>query len=103
MTDLDRYPNAMRPSWTNNGASQGMGPCAFLNGTQWGAFDGRLAVGIMAGQRLELLRLDTNGMTTEHQPATGLPQARIRSIVQGLDGALYMSTDSGEIWRVTAG
>lgn len=101
MTDLDRYPNALRPSWTNNGLSQGMGPCTFLSGTQWGAFDGRLAVGIMAGQRLEILRLDANGMTIESQVASELPRARIRSIVQGPDGALYMSTDGGEIWRVT--
>lgn len=101
MTDLDKFPNAMRPAWTNNGESEGMGPCTFLSGTQWSAWDGRLAVGIMAGQRIDILQLDNGSSATAAQTATGLPQARIRSLVQGPDGSLYIATDGGEIWRVT--
>ncbi len=99
MTDTTRFPNAMRPSWTNNGASQGMGPATFLVGSQWKAWDGRLAVGIMGGQRLEILELDAAGMAIGNTNA-GLPAARYRSLVQGPDGNLYIATDAGEIWRV---
>jgi glucose/arabinose dehydrogenase len=102
MTDLQRFPNAMQPSWTNEGDSEGMGPCTFLSGSQWSAWDGRLAVGIMGAQQIEILQLDVNGITTAHQLVSGLPSARVRSLVLGADGALYVATDSGEIWRVVA-
>src|SRR5262249_44062007 len=66
MTDTTRFPDAMRPSWTNEGKSEGMGPCTFLTGAQWGTWEGRLAVGFLAGQRVEVLDLDAAGMTTSH-------------------------------------
>ena len=100
MTDVARFPNAMRASWTNNGSSQGMGPASFLVGTQWGAWNGRLAVGIMAGSRLVVLELDAAGVTT-NAITTSLPSARYRGLTLGPDGNLYVATESGEIWRVT--
>jgi glucose/arabinose dehydrogenase len=48
MTDVARFPAALRPAWTNNGASQGMGPAQFLDGAGWLGWNGRLLVGIMA-------------------------------------------------------
>jgi glucose/arabinose dehydrogenase len=99
MTDTARFPSAMRPSWNNNGASQGMGPATFLTGAQWKDWDGRLAVGIMAANRLVILQLDAAGMATGTVHAS-LPAARYRSLVQGPDGNLYIATDAGEIWRV---
>lgn len=100
MTDLGKFPSAMRPAWTNNGRSQGTGPCTFLNGSQWSAWDGVLAVGIMGDQRLDILQLDSNGIATSATTVSGLPAARIRSLVQVPDGALYVATDEGEIWRI---
>jgi len=100
MTDLTRFPTAMRPSWSNNGNSQGMGPATFLVGTQWGAWNGRLAVGIMGGTRLVILELDAAGATTSTRD-TSLPSVRYRALTLGPDGDLYVATDPGEIWRVT--
>jgi glucose/arabinose dehydrogenase len=103
MTDTARFPAAMRPSWTNSGASQGLGPAAFLDGPQWKAWDGRLAVGIMAGQRIEVLSLDGAGMATAGTTASAANDslsARIRSLVQGPDGNLYVLTDSNQFWRI---
>lgn len=100
MTDVARFPNAMRPSWTNDGSSQGMGPATFLVGPQWGAWNGRLAVGIMGGRRLMILELDAAGTTTG-AVAADLPAVRYRGLTLGPDGSLYVATDEGEIWRVT--
>lgn len=100
MTDRTRFPAAMIPSWTNTGQSQGMGPATFLNGPQWGVWNGRLAVGIMGGQRLVILELDAAGITMSATNAS-LPAVRYRALVQGPDGDLYVATDAGEIWRVT--
>src|SRR5262245_19090323 len=100
LTDLTRFPSAMRPSWHNNGASQGTGPTVFLVGTKWGAWNGRLAVGIMSGARVVILELDAAGMATSTVDAA-LPGVRFRALTLGPDGNLYVATDSGEIWRVT--
>jgi len=99
MTDTTRFPDAMRPSWTNEGTSEGMGPCTFLTGAQWGVWEGRLAVGFLAGQRVEVLHLDEAGMTTNHT-RLDLPRNRIRALVLDPTGDLYIAVDAGAIWRV---
>jgi glucose/arabinose dehydrogenase len=100
MTDLSRFPNALRPSWNNGGESEGMSPCVFLSGAQWRGWDGRLAVGFLRGARIEILQLDEAGMTKSNARVPGIPAERMRSLVQGPDGALYVAVDSGEIWRL---
>jgi glucose/arabinose dehydrogenase len=100
MTDLAKFPNALRPSWNNNGVSEGMGPCVFLSGAQWKAWDGRLAVGFLRGERIEILQLDPAGNTTGNTTIPDIPSERMRTLVLGPDGALYVSTDDGEIWRL---
>jgi glucose/arabinose dehydrogenase len=100
MTDVARFPTAMPPSWSNGGASQGMGPAEFLVGTQWRAWNGRLAVGIMGGSRLAILELNSAGIATGAVDAS-LPAVRYRGLTLGPDGNLYVATDAGEIWRVT--
>ena len=106
MTDTARFPAAMRPSWTNDGASQGLGPATFVSGAQWKAWDGRLLVGVMAGQRIEVLTLDDGGVATANTAAAAVNdalRARIRSLVQGPDGSLYVLTDSNQLWRIVPG
>jgi glucose/arabinose dehydrogenase len=100
MTDVARFPTALAPSWTNGGASQGVSPAEFLVGTQWRAWNGRLAVGFLSGQRLMILELDAGGATLNAVDAA-LPLARYRALTLGPDGNLYVATDAGEIWRVT--
>jgi aldose sugar dehydrogenase len=100
MTDVARFPNAMVPVWNNGGTSQGTGPDVFLDGPQWRAWNGRLAVGIMGGTRLVVLELNAAGGVMSETNAS-LPATRYRALTQGPDGNLYIATDAGEIWRVT--
>jgi aldose sugar dehydrogenase len=100
MTDTERFPNAMRPAWNNQQRSQGTGPLAFLDGPQWKAWNGRLAVGVMRGMRMDLLTLDARGMAVATETAL-LPSLRLRSLVPGPDGALWASTDDGQILKIT--
>lgn len=100
MTDMAKFPEALRPSWTNKGVSEGMGHCIFLNGKQWQGWDGRLAVGFLRGARIDILQLDAVGMTTGHTSISGIPGQRMRSLVQAPDGVLYVATDAGEIWSL---
>ncbi len=110
MTDLETYPDAMRPAWTNNGLSQGTGSAAFLEGEQWGEWNGRLAVGIMGigfggtpvGMRIDVIDLAEDGSSATAQ-TMALPMAagRFRSVVLGPDGALYAAVDGGDIHRLS--
>lgn len=98
MTDLVKFPNAMRPVWVLSD-SQGMGPAEFLKGSQWKGWNNALVVSAMASLRLHVV-----GITEDDQLSAtrevALPQDRMRSLVLGPDGNLYISTDSGQIWKV---
>ena len=98
MTDLTRFPSAMRASFTNNNQSQGMGPAVFLAGQQWLGYDGWLAVGFMAGSKLMVLYLNSaNEVTATRTAMTG---AQFRALSLGPDGNLYVATNQGEIWKI---
>ena len=98
MTDLEKYPRAMKPLWVL-ADSQGLGPLTFLTGSQWKEWNGRLAVGILAGRRIDILELGPNREFKSLVKAP-LPSERIRSLVQGPDGNLYVAIDGGTIWKV---
>jgi aldose sugar dehydrogenase len=103
MTDVTRFPNAIPPVWNNGGSSQGMGPAAFLDGPQWRAWNGRLAVAIMgSSRRLVILELNASG-NLAGETNSSLPALRYRALTQGPDGNLYIVVDTptNEIWRVT--
>jgi glucose/arabinose dehydrogenase len=110
MTDLKTYPDAMKPAWNNNGLSQGTSSAAFLEGDQWGPWDGRLVVGIMGigfggtptGQRIDVIDLSEDCMSAEVE-TLAFPSAagRFRSVVQGPDGSLYAAVDEGVIHKLT--
>jgi aldose sugar dehydrogenase len=108
MTDLVKFPNAMRPAWTSGnavGSSRGTAGGAFVQGAAWRDWNGALVVAQLSGQRLQVLRLtpDGNG-TIDTAPLFETLGQRLRFVVQAPDGALYVGTDgrSGgdEIWRV---
>ena len=112
MTDFETYPDAMPPIWTNNGWSQGTSSAAFLEGEQWGDWDGAMVVGIMGigfggtpiGQRIDVIEL-TDDLTVEDVTEMTLPMesARFRSVVLGPDGSLYTAVDEGQIHKLTPG
>lgn len=110
MTDIHSYPDAMMPAWNNNGLSQGTSSAAYLEGEQWGEWDGRLAVGIMGigfggtavGMRIDVIDLAEDGLSAKDVTSMSLPMAagRFRSVVQGPDGTLYTAVDQGEIYQL---
>ena len=58
MSDTTRFPTAIRPAWVHNTGERGMGPVAFMNGAQWKAWNGRLAVSIMGAKTLHVVELN---------------------------------------------
>ena len=110
MTDLNSFPDAMPPAWNNNRLSQGTGSAAFLQGEQWGDWNGRMVVGIMGigfggtpvGQRIDLIDLAEDGLSVNDVSEMPLPMepGRFRSVVLGPDGNLYAAMDEGEIYQI---
>lgn len=104
MTDLGKFPTAIRPTWTTGGSSFGMSGCDFVTGPQWRDWDGALIVSLLSGRRAEVLRLNTDGTAATNTPILSVGD-RIRSVTFGPDGSLYVLTDGkaggDEIWRVT--
>lgn len=115
MTDFETYPDAMPPIWENNGWSQGTSSAAFLEGEQWGEWDGAMVVGIMGigfggtpiGQRIDVIQMweDNGEISVEDVTEMTLPMeaGRFRSVVLGPDGSLYTAVDEGTIHKLTPG
>jgi len=109
MTDTKLYPDAMKPAWTNEGLSQGMSSCTFLNGSQWKDWNGRMVVGMMGvgvfgtpvGNRLDVLNITADGSSaTRTTVSLPMPAGRFRSVEQGPDGNLFVATDQGDIYQM---
>lgn len=115
MTDFETYPDAMPPIWENNGWSQGSSSATFLEGEQWGDWNGDMVVGIMGigfggtpiGQRIDVMdlsnadgQISVNDVTEMTLP---MESARFRSLVLGPDGSLYAAVDEGMIYKLTPG
>ncbi len=106
-----RFEDLMPAAWNNNGLSQGTGSAAFLKGSNWGIYEGRLTAGIMgiafgdtpAGSRIDIYDLAADGLSIKSaiQMPLGFSK-RFRGLVMGPDNALYAATDEGEIYQITA-
>jgi len=106
-----RFKDLMPAAWNNNGFSQGTGSAAFLKGSNWGIYEGRLTVGIMGiafgdtppGSRIDIIDLTPDGLGIRGIVRMPLGfSKRFRGLVMGPDNALYAATDEGEIYRITA-
>ncbi len=104
MTDQVKFPGAINSTWNNGRESEGLAGAAFLEGAQWGDWNGALVVAFLAGRRLEILRLDASGTSATNASILGTLNVRLRAVTLGPDGALYVSTDKhaggDEIWRL---
>ena len=83
--------------WSSGDSTIAVSGATFLDGDEWGAYDGLLVIGVLKGQGVLALRLDDAGALQEQFRLPELEGAygRIRSALQGVDGALYVTTDNG--------
>jgi glucose/arabinose dehydrogenase len=100
MTDLARYPGAMRPTWSTGGVSEGMGPCTFLRGGEWGSWDGALVVALMSGNRMMVLSVTADGSTTTAAARFWPTVERVRALALAPDGWLYGLNQWEGVWRM---
>lgn len=106
MTDPD-IPGAVQAVWSSGEPTLATSGATFLDGDQWAGYDGLLVIGLLKAQGVLALRLDEAGDVTEEflVPELDGTYGRIRSVRQGIDGALYATTDNGSddrLLRITA-
>ena len=107
MTDLVKFPNAVEARWSSGRTTLAVSGGIFLEGAQWGAWQGRFAVAALRDMELHLFEFDSDGNLLSHVSVAELngTYGRLRSPVMGPDGALYITTSnrgSDKILRVTA-
>ena len=71
----------------------------FYSGDAFPAWRGSLFVGALREKRLVRLVIEDGRVTGEEHLLADREQ-RVRDVRQGFDGALYVVTDGGELWRI---
>jgi glucose/arabinose dehydrogenase len=106
MTDTS-IPGAIPAVWSSGPQTIATSGGTFLDGAQWGAYDGLMLLGVLKGQGVLALRLDRDGKLQQQfrLPELEGKYGRIRTVQQGTDGDLYVTTDNGggadQLLRVT--
>jgi glucose/arabinose dehydrogenase len=95
MTD-PAIDGAVPAVWSSGVPTLATSGATFLDGTAWGDYDGLLLVALLKGQGVLALRLDDAGEVLEQFRVPELEdRGRIRTVRQGGDGLLYVTTDNG--------
>jgi aldose sugar dehydrogenase len=106
MTDPE-IEGAVPAVWDSGAPPVAPSDGTFLDGDQWGDYDGLMLLAMLRAQGVLALRLDESGSLVEQfrLPELDGDYGRIRTVVQGTDGALYVTTDNGggrdQLLRVT--
>jgi glucose/arabinose dehydrogenase len=99
MTDLSRYPRALRPVWSSGNPTIAPSGGTFVTSSQWGTLAGtHVVMAVLKGEQLRLVNV-TNGASAPIVTRQG----RLRVAVEGPDGNLWVTTDAnpGRILLVT--
>jgi aldose sugar dehydrogenase len=106
MTDLSRFPDAVKAKWESGPTTEATCAAAFLTGDQWGTLNGALVITALRGAKLLVLSLDKDGNVTNVAipPEFADKYGRLRAARTAPDGALYLTTTNGtndKLLRVT--
>ena len=99
MTDLAKFPGAMRPTWTSGLARMAPSGAAFVSGSGWKSWSGALMVAFLRGTEVRALFLDGDGRLLGQQTVYDPPD-RLRAAELGPDGSLYVTTSNGANDRI---
>lgn len=94
MTDKSKFPQAIDAVWSSGDPTQAPSGANFITGTQWKGWNGALAIAALKGQHLKVLRFDENAKVIKEEKVL-ITYGRLRSVREGPDGDLYVTTDNG--------
>ena len=92
MTDLVAFPDAVEAAWSTGRPTLALCGATFVEGREWGDWDGRLVVATLKAAHLHFYDVDSEGnITNDGRAIEGI--GRLRAVAQGPDGRLYITTD----------
>jgi glucose/arabinose dehydrogenase len=94
------------PGWASGSSTLATSGAAFLSGAAWGDWEGQLVVSTLKEEDLRRFSIAGDGSVTMEETLLDGRYGRLRAVVVGPDGALYVSTSNGtddRILRVTRG
>ena len=96
MTDLAKFPSARQARWSSGFPTLATSGAVFLDGPQWGEWEGRLAVATLKTKSLRVFEFTEQGDFASQivVPELDGSQGRLRTPVMGPDGALYIATSN---------
>lgn len=95
MTDTAEFPEAVEAVWSSGAPTIALSGIAFLDGPEWGAWDGALVGAALKGSQLRILTLSDDGRRVVRQDVRVTDRGRLRSVTLGPDGDLYVTTSNG--------
>ena len=97
MTDRVKFPGAIEARWSSGSPTLAVSGGIFLEGRQWGTWEGRLAVATLRDSKLRLFEFTPEGHFVSQVIVPELDGAfgRLRTPMLGPDGALYVTTSNG--------
>jgi glucose/arabinose dehydrogenase len=97
MTDLAKFPGAVRAEWSSGFPTIAPSSAAFLRGSGWGSYEGALAVSVLKDQHLRLMSFDAGGrfLGATIPPELDHVYGRLRGAELGPGGVLFVTTDNG--------
>lgn len=107
MTDTAEFPDAVEAVWSSGAPTLAPADIEFLQGEQWGEWEGALAMVNLKTQKLVLLRLGDDGRSVVN--ASVLLEGefgRLRSLAPEPDGSLLVTTSDADgqdsVFRLSA-
>jgi glucose/arabinose dehydrogenase len=94
MTDFRKFPNAMTPIWASGFPTMATSGATFIEGPQWGSWNGALVIGTLKAHHLQVLLMNRRATVLGSRQVVST-FGRLRQPVQGPDGNLYVATDNG--------
>lgn len=106
MTDLTRHPDALVANRSSGNPTNAWSGAHFLTGVEWGTWEGALVVAALKDSQLHVMFFTWDGTFIRQEIPAELDgtHGRLRTPVQGPDGALYVTTSESsgnEILRIT--
>ena len=98
-------PRFIDPAWSSGGVTTATSGADFARGPQWGAWDGSLFVANLKEGDLRRFTI-AGGTATQREILYDGVYGRLRTVRQGPDGSLYITTSNGSgdrIVRITPG
>ncbi len=94
----------LAPAWASGSPTLATSGATFLIGREWGDWEGDLVVSTLKNEDLRRFSIGVDGEVAQEQTLLHGRFGRLRAVVIGPDGALYVSTANGaddRILRVT--